>query len=169
MRTAVPQLQQEGLVDKHFQTMVKQINYTNDLRFRDLDLLQACFIRAHAFNASGSIQKLNETLQHDLESTGGGGSLEFIGDAVLNFLAKVHRLNENIATNPHLLTTGSASLVSNQTLSEVFRHTIMKGLNPEKDLVHAISGEDNRMGRSENNKIYGDHMEAIFGAKYLER
>ena len=170
VNNVLPVLQEQNMVDEHFQAMVKRINVQHDLRFQDLDLLQACFIRTPGNNRENWIQDLNPP--HDISMVGGGGSLEFLGDAVINFLSKMHTVNENVVHGPEKLTRASQALVSNQTLNHVFRTRIMLGLDCDKDVIHISTATqpDTATARTtdQHSKWLADHMESIFGAKYLD-
>lgn len=169
VNNVLPVLQEQNMVDEHFQAMVKRINVQHDLRFQDLDLLQACFIRTPGKNREKWIQDLNPP--HDISMVGGGGSLEFLGDAVINFLSKMHTVNENAVHGPEKLTHASQALVSNQTLNHVFRTRIMLGLDCDKDVVHistATQPDTATATTNQHSKWLADHMESIFGAKYLD-
>ena len=153
-------------VRKDFQEMVKNINDQHDLRFNDLDLLQACFIHYRALNEDimQQLSPSDEKLQR-ITGIGATGSLEFVGDAILNFLTKIYSFNEDVVFSPKDLTRLSQPLASNAVLADVFSNHIMSNYFPVEKYLVLNQTQDVCVQQS---KLAADHMESIFGAKYID-
>ena len=149
VRNVIPPLQKQNLIHKNFQQIIARINQEHQLEFKDQELLQASFLRSDFLNTeqltsfltSKQLSVLDiDHVPQKISAMGAAGALEFLGDAVINFLARVRTFNQNVLFDEHKLTSASQSLVSNQTLTLAFRKKILKGLNPADVLVgnHAL-------------------------------
>jgi len=118
-------------------------------RFRDLDLLHRALTHPSYVN------------EHPEDGTGDNQRLEFLGDAVIDFLAGAWVYRHYPGFDEGQMTRLRASLVRTQTLAQLARQV---GIGEALRLGH---GEEEAGGRERDANLC-DAFEAVVGALYLD-
>lgn len=117
--------------------------------FKDKELLETALTHKSCLNEHPAIKESNERL-------------EFLGDAVLEFVITETLYKSFPDKQEGYLTTLRANLVNTQNLAEV------AGKLDIGELIHLSRGEEDGGGRK-NPSLLADTVEAIIGALYLDQ
>jgi ribonuclease-3 len=123
--------------------------YTKMINFINKDLLETALTHKSCLNENPDLKESNERL-------------EFLGDAILEFVITETLYKSFPDKQEGYLTSLRANLVNTQNLAEV-----AKKLNIG-NLIHLSKGEEDGGGR-ENPSLLSDTVEAIIGALYLDQ
>lgn len=123
----------------------------NDIKtiFNNKDLLETALTHKSCLNENPKLKESNERL-------------EFLGDAVLEFIITEALYKSFPDKQEGYLTSLRANLVNTQNLAEVAKKLNIGGL------IHLSKGEEDGGGR-ENPSLLADTVEAIIGALYLDQ
>lgn len=123
----------------------------NDIKdiFNNKDLLETALTHKSYLNEHPDVKESNERL-------------EFLGDAVLEFVITETLYKSFPDKQEGYLTTLRANLVNTQNLAEMAKKL---GIG---DLIHLSKGEEDGGGRK-NPSLLADTVEAIIGALYLDQ
>jgi len=119
------------------------------INFIHKDLLETALTHKSYLNEHPEVKESNERL-------------EFLGDAVLEFVITETLYKSFPDKQEGYLTTLRANLVNTQNLAEVAKKLNIGGL------IHLSRGEEDGGGR-ENPSLLADTVEAIIGALYLDQ
>ena len=129
--------------------MVYLVQYTNMINFNNKDLLEIALTHKSCLNENPDLKESNERL-------------EFLGDAILEFVITETLYKSFPDKQEGYLTTLRSNLVNTQNLAEVAKKLGIGGL------IHLSKGEEDGGGR-ENPSLLADTVEAIIGALYLDQ
>ena len=125
------------------------VQYTNMINFNNKDLLEIALTHKSCLNENPDLKESNERL-------------EFLGDAILEFVITETLYKSFPDKQEGYLTTLRSNLVNTQNLAEVAKKLGIGGL------IHLSKGEEDGGGR-ENPSLLADTVEAIIGALYLDQ
>ncbi len=125
------------------------VQYTKMINFNNKKLLETALTHKSCLNENPKLVESNERL-------------EFLGDAILEFVITETLYKSFPDKQEGYLTSLRANLVNTQNLAE-----IAKKLNIG-NLIHLSKGEEDGGGR-ENPSLLADTVEAIIGALYLDQ
>lgn len=125
------------------------VQYINMIDFNNKELLEIALTHKSCLNENPKLVESNERL-------------EFLGDAVLEFVITETLYKSFPDKQEGFLTTLRANLVNAQNLAEVAKKL---NLGP---LIHLSKGEEDGGGRK-NPSLLADTVEAIIGALYLDQ
>ena len=119
------------------------------INFNNKDLLEIALTHKSCLNENPDLKESNERL-------------EFLGDAILEFIITETLYKSFPDKQEGYLTTLRSNLVNTQNLAEVAKKLGIGGL------IHLSKGEEDGGGR-ENPSLLADTVEAIIGALYLDQ
>lgn len=125
------------------------VQYTKMNNFINKDLLETALTHKSYLNEHPEVKESNERL-------------EFLGDAILEFVITETLYKSFPDKQEGYLTALRSNLVNTQNLSEIAKKLNIGGL------IHLSKGEEDGGGR-ENPSLLADTVEAIIGALYLDQ
>lgn len=125
------------------------VQYTKMINFINKKLFETALTHKSCLNEHPEIKESNERL-------------EFLGDAILEFVITETLFKSFPDKQEGYLTTLRSNLVNTQNLAEVAKKL---GIG---ELIHLSKGEEDGGGR-ENPSLLADTVEAIIGALYLDQ
>jgi ribonuclease-3 len=120
------------------------------VKFRNTSLLQQALVHSSAVNENPSLFPIHNE------------RLEFLGDAVLDFIVAERLYRELPDLTEGEMTKARAALVRRETLARIARHIHLG------DFIYMGRGEESTGGRDKTPNLAGA-MEAVIAAVYLDR